>query len=334
MICFEGENANIIWDYLIKSSNVSPIVNSRAGDTLEMLHTIISLTNPKQKWIDLKYPPISIAFALADLMWVLNGSNCSEIINYWNPSLPKYAGNSECYHGAYGYRIFKGFKFNQLESAYNTLYYNSNSRQVVITIWDPIQDTPFPDGTPRDNDIPCNICSLIKVRSNHLEWTQIMRSNDLIKGFPYDISLFSSLQEILASWLSLELGTYTHYSDSMHIYTSSSKSFLSSNSHSINSDSLSIKKSDSLYVFNLIFDIMKEISKGQINEERLLMYSKLNTGYEAYNNILIILCAYSSYKEQYLITEQIINKCTNNVYKTMWKNWASYREKVNNNVKK
>ena len=50
---------------------------------------------------------------------------------------------------------------------------------MVIQIYDVETDFPVDNGQPRSNDIPCNICSLLKVREGKLEWSQIMRSNDM-----------------------------------------------------------------------------------------------------------------------------------------------------------
>jgi thymidylate synthase len=45
-----------------------------------------------------------------------------------------------------------------------------------------------------------------------------MRSNDAYVGLPYDIFLFTSLQELMASELDIEIGTYYHSVNSLHIY--------------------------------------------------------------------------------------------------------------------
>jgi thymidylate synthase len=56
------------------------------------------------------------------------------------------------------------------------------------------------------------------VRSGRLHAIVYMRSNDAIWGLPYDIFLFTMLQELLASELGLELGSYTHVVASLHLY--------------------------------------------------------------------------------------------------------------------
>jgi len=67
-------------------------------------------------------------------------------------------------------------------------------------------------------DIPCNIVSHLLVRDGRLDWLQVMRSNDLMWGLPYNIVQFTSMQEIMAGWLGVDVGAYTHISDSLHVY--------------------------------------------------------------------------------------------------------------------
>jgi thymidylate synthase len=46
-----------------------------------------------------------------------------------------------------------------------------------------------------------------------------MRSSDLILGIAYDIPAFTLFQELLALELGVECGSYTHTSNSLHIYS-------------------------------------------------------------------------------------------------------------------
>lgn len=241
---FSGDTANDVWNLAAEQlMKMEHVVSSRSGDTYELLHVLLSINNPKEKWVSNRVPPMSISFALAELIWILNGSNIAKIINYWNPTLSRYAGHDDNYHGAYGYRIRYNFGVDQLEKAYSVLYNKPESRQTVMLIWDPQKDLPQDNGNPNSEDIPCNICSMLKVRNNKLEWTQIMRSNDAFLGLPYNFIQFTSMQEILAGWLGLDVGTYNHYSDSLHLYTQNYNSMETClDKHSESIDSLSISK--------------------------------------------------------------------------------------------
>ncbi|MDT8447490.1 MAG: thymidylate synthase [bacterium] len=220
MKLFKGRTANEVWQKIAKKMNADdlPRLPSRAGDMVEYLHTAIEVKNPRQRWTASRYPAINPAFALAEVVWIVNGSDDAKIINHWNPALPKFAGDVANYYGAYGHRLRHQFRFDQLERAYRALQKTPETRQLVLQIWSPETDFPNEDGSPRAADIPCNLCSLLKVREGKLEWTQVMRSNDLILGLPHNFVQFTYLQEIIAGWLGLEMGTYNHFSDSLHCY--------------------------------------------------------------------------------------------------------------------
>lgn len=320
-----GKTANEVWKkattMLLDGKNA---VTSRVGDAYEILHTFITIENPRQKWIYDRIPPISIGYAFAELVWMMNGEERSDIINYWNPSLPKYAGKGKVYHGAYGKRIRSHFGFDQLEKAYHALQNVPESRQVVIQIYDTKIDFPITNGQPRNEDIPCNICSLPKVRCGKLEWSQIMRSNDVIMGMPYDFVQFTGLQEILAGWLELEVGAYSHYSDSLHLYIrDENKIGIGQESEMENSDSLSISKNESEKLFKEMFERMKNLMQKTISENDIYSNAILGSQYIAYNNIMLIIAAYIAYKKKNMIlAQELVEKCTNNVYVTLWHRWS------------
>ena len=144
------KSANDVWKVAAdKLLNEKKLLDGRNGEYREILHTFITIKDPRQKWVYNRVPAISIAYALAEIVWILNGDNAAKIINYWNPALNKFAGDYKYYPGAYGKRIRSHFKFDQLEGAYNALMNNPNSRQVVIQIYDPEVDFPIDKGRPR-----------------------------------------------------------------------------------------------------------------------------------------------------------------------------------------
>lgn len=325
-----GRSAAVVWAkaYTLLS-NCGKNVNSRAGETNEVLHTLITIEDPQQKWVYSRRPPISIAFALADLIWILNGSNESEIINAWNPALPNYSGKGSYYYGAYGERIRHRFGFDQLERAYRCLRCNPESRQVVLQIYEPQSDFPTEYGEARNSDIPCNICSLLKIRDNRLEWTQVMRSNDIYRGMPYNFIQFTSIQEVLAGWLNIGVGSYNHFSDSLHLYINDIPKIESYDGVELfNPDSLAICKNDSTKIIKEIFLRMREEIKENIGEKDLYNVAKINCGYQAYDNIMLIISAYiASHKEFRDLEIELIHECTNPLYRKLWDDWIQNHRK-------
>lgn len=227
MHLFKGATADEAWamaasELFEAGSTAQP---SRAGDTIELLHTAIVISNPRERWVRSRRPPINPAFGIVEAIWILTGRSDSKLVNHWNPQLPKFAGTGREYHGAYGRRLRSSFGLDQIQRAIDNLEHNPITRQVVLQIWSAELDTPDEAGLPRSDDIPCNVSSLLKVRDNRLYWLQLLRSNDLLRGTPYNVIQFTILHEFIAGCLGLDLGQYTQISDSLHVYVSDLPSF-------------------------------------------------------------------------------------------------------------
>ena len=215
-----GDSANAVWEASWSRVGPAPTLRDSGskGSSRELLHALIAIRDPRQRWTTVRRPAMNPAFALAEVVWILRGRRDAAFLTPWNSSLPKYVGETADLHGAYGERLRSRFGFDQLKHAAGALTEKPNQRQVVLQIWDPASDLPMPDGRPRAADIPCNVCAMLKISNGQLYWTQIMRSNDLILGLPYNIVQWTIIQEVVAGWLEVEVGPYSHYSDSLHIY--------------------------------------------------------------------------------------------------------------------
>lgn len=322
---FSGKTANEVFQAahqeLQSSQNRQ---EGRNGETIELLHAAFSISNPLQRWSACREPAINPAFALAEVVWILNGSNDASFLNKWNAQLPNFSGSGDTYHGAYGHRLRKHFTLDQLDRAYKCLKNNSASRQVVLQIWDSKTDMPNELGQPANPDIPCNIVSLLKVRDQKLEWTQIMRSNDLFRGTPYNFIQFTSLQEILAGWLSLKVGSYNHISDSLHFYVNDLKkgvSLVESNCEP-NTDSLMLAKELSEKVFNQLYILINDLENYEISEQSVKHLINNCDLPDAYRNILIVMLAEKARKAKLAsLALTLISTCTNPAFKQAWRRW-------------
>lgn len=325
----EGRGADEVWQRAmseIRSSERALVHHGRGGATQELLHTVLTLTDPRQRWIVSRHPALNPAFAIAEIIWILNGRNDAAFLNYWNAQLPKYAGDGSEYHGAYGHRLRSHFGMDQLQRAYHALRNNPEGRQVVLQIWDPSSDFPDEDGQPVNADIPCNISSLLKVRGGKLEWMQIMRSNDVFRGLPYNIVQFTTLQEILAGWLGVELGSYNHLSDSLHLYQSDAE-LLSINLDDcieLNTDSLRLMKKDSEAVLTKANELVEAMTEPSLTPEDLsLRVARANIS-RAFQNLLSIVAAEAARKRGWLSLAHVLGEqCTNALLKQTWKNWLA-----------
>ncbi|MES9995630.1 thymidylate synthase [Desulfovibrio aminophilus] len=322
---FSANTADEAWGlaYEMLITNSDHGQESRLGLTREILHANFHINNPRERWILSRQPALNPAFAIAEVFWILSGDNNSSFINYWNPILPRFAGNGPTYHGAYGFRIRKHFSIDQLERAYLALKNNPDSRQVIIQIWDSKVDFPTTDGKPVDDDIPCNICCMPKIRDGKLEWLQIMRSNDLYRGTPHNFIQFTSIQEILAGWLSLDLGSYHQISDSLHIYERD----VSSVSHSKgnypkNNDNLSIPKTDFDLHLNFIITALNKLSSQSLTKKQFSEIINTTSLDTSYNNLLLVCAADSARRRRWENEmQQSISNCGNGLLREAFNRW-------------
>jgi thymidylate synthase len=267
---------------------------------------------------------MNIAFALAEVIWIMAGRNDSAFLNYFNRGLPKYCGNGPTYHGAYGHRLRKHLNIDQLERAYQTLRKNPESRQVVMQIWDSKTDLPAVEGQPSAEDVPCNIVAMLKVRGGALEWTQIMRSNDVFRGLPYNFVQFTTMQEIVAGWLELEVGSYNHVSDSLHVYDRDFDHIKTFDSKLVveNTDCLALSKSDFDVVFAELEHRSNVITDENTTTKRLLELIDKCALPVPYRNILCVLCAEGARRRNCNDSmDSIMTSCTNPAYQQLFARW-------------
>src|SRR4051812_12963435 len=104
----QGRNADELWQRAadeFRSGLRTEHQPSRAGPTREILRVALTLEDPRQRWVVSRQPALNPAFAIAKVVWIVMGRNDAEFLNYFNRSLPKFAGHEKTYHGAYGYRL-------------------------------------------------------------------------------------------------------------------------------------------------------------------------------------------------------------------------------------
>jgi thymidylate synthase len=325
---FSAENANDVWSQAAEAIIKAPSAEnqqSRSGNTREIMHATMEIFNPRLRWITSRVPAINPAFAIAEIIWAFTSKNNSSFLNYWNSQLPKYAGNNAKYHGAYGYRLIAHFGFNQIQRAYEILKNNPTSRQVVLQIWDAVNDLPLSDGSPRDADIPCNVLSMLKIRDKKLRWTQIVRSNDLFLGVPYNIALFTTIQEVMASWLSIEIGDFFQLSDSLHVYENnlSNISTVKTNHTSACGKSIELTYDESMKLFHLLWLKVEELTSSVTTCSKIVEIAKWPNVPHFFSDYLFIMCAEACRKRKNnKMAMSIADQCDNSDLRVLWNNWA------------
>jgi thymidylate synthase len=112
------------------------------------------------------------------------------------------------FHGAYGPRV-RG----QFASVVQKIRDDKDTRQAVVTIWDPVYDN-----LPGYRDYPCTLSLTFCVRDGALETHATMRSNDVWLGLAYDAFQFSQAGIAVARSLGIPPGPHYHHAVSLHAY--------------------------------------------------------------------------------------------------------------------
>lgn len=151
-------------------------------------------------------------YAEREWQWYLSQNRSVEELKKHAPIWDKMHGGDNIVNSNYGWQWGRN---NQLDKTIEQLKKDKNTRQAWISIF---------DGKEKDQyqyDTPCTLAvgfSVHPCADNELNMTVLMRSNDLVYGFCNDQYCFSKLQELVASELGLEVGTYYHFAHDMHIY--------------------------------------------------------------------------------------------------------------------
>lgn len=326
---FEGNTADAVWrmaEAKIREGKGSWVQPGRGGETKELLHAALTIHDPRQRWVVSREPPMNPAFAIAEVVWILSGRQDAAFLNYWNTQLPKFAGTGEAYHGAYGFRLRRHFGLDQLERAYLALRHNPDGRQVVLQIWDARVDFPDEQGQPASEDIPCNIAAMLKVRHGRLEWTQIMRSNDLFLGLPYNLIQFTSLQEVLAGWLGIGLGDYTHWSDSLHLYSRDTERMQANLSLVVahNSDSLGLPKEEFDRVLPKLDSRIHRMTQPDLSRAELEEMAGHRDIPGAFQNLFLVVAGEAARRRGWLdVAQDAVVSCTNPLLTQVWGRWLA-----------
>ena len=139
---------------------------------------------------------------------LLSGTSFPDLVMMVGPQFKNYAEDNGVFHGAYGPRTN-----GQYHAVIERLKNDPDSRQAVVTIWNPQYDLQW-----NKRDYPCTILHQFRIRDNKLNMSVYMRSNDVWLGAAYDFFQFTRVQIAMASVLGIEPGTYNHHVGSLHIY--------------------------------------------------------------------------------------------------------------------
>jgi len=184
----------------------------------EKLGVSFRINNPRNRYPFIEGRKFSPMYFAAEMLWYVSGNNSTKWISNYSKFWKNISDDGETANSAYGARIFQkndiiaNGRLNQWEFVKNELKNDPDSRRAVIHLRTP------DDGVDAKLDVPCTLALQFFIRNNLLHMIVNMRSSDLIFGIAYDIPAFTFFQEMLALELGVDVGSYTHLSNSLHIY--------------------------------------------------------------------------------------------------------------------
>ncbi len=214
---YEFESVDEIQLYILnKLFAEGDLVTTREQNTLEMCNVNLCLTNPLNRNTYNPARKWKLPLAIGEFAWHVSGSNGVDFITYYARQWKNFSSDGKLIsQSCYGHKIFKadGYGESQWDRLLTLLKKDKFSRRAVLDVYDSDSGIDY-----FAKDIACVCTVQFLIRSEKLDAIVTMRSNDLIWGLPYDIYLFTMLQELLANQLNVELGKYYHNVGSMHIY--------------------------------------------------------------------------------------------------------------------
>lgn len=242
---FSGDRPNKLYASAMRHiMEKGMVVSPRGLKTYEIQPAIHEIISPHKKLCTMPGRRANPFFNMAENMWILGGHGNHEWVCSFNSKLKEYQldDDSNDFNAPYGRRIrfFNRFKtkdkkfvsltkytsvnvgslpqVDQLLHCYESLKKDKDSRQAVVSLWNPLFDYYLNE----TKDRPCNTTIYFKIRNNKLNMTVSNRSNDLHLGL-YGVNFvqFGHLQEFMAAALNVDIGHYIHMSDSLHIYDTS-----------------------------------------------------------------------------------------------------------------
>lgn len=195
----------------IRSAN-----DSNAGtlkeELIELPHQFFAITDPTKTVFNLdtyKTQP-----------WWMVGEILSEFLNLNPPLMTRYRpdlidnsykltaqGTVEYMYGN------RWAEHNQIENVRKKLAANPTSKRAIIQTWMGY------DSDPGRVDVPCNVNYMFLGRDGKLDMTATIRSNDILRGAKYDYALAAFMQQSMASWVGMDVGSLYLSINSLHMYS-------------------------------------------------------------------------------------------------------------------
>lgn len=148
-----------------------------------------------------------------EIMWFLSGQNDPTWLSKHTKIWDSFIDDDGKISSAYGYRWRHHFNVDQLNTVLTKLHVDNSNRHGVIMMWSPREDLLI-----KQKNVPCPVMFTLNIIGGRLHLHLMIRSNDMVLGFPTDVAGFAFLQYILAAHLNVTPGVLTVSISNCHIY--------------------------------------------------------------------------------------------------------------------
>ena len=186
--------------------NNGSIVNPRGMICRELITPVIQINNPRSRLAFLPERKFNVLYALVESMMLFRQNNKVKMFTELNKRMSDFSDDGETLHGAYGHRVS-----GHIRNIIDKLDSDKDTRQAVLTIY-------CNDNSVKTKDTPCTLNLHFMIRDDNVNMITYMRSNDIIWGTPYDIFMFTTLQQVIANTFGIDVGWYRHICSSLHVY--------------------------------------------------------------------------------------------------------------------
>lgn len=213
MLNFNQQYINVLKEIMFKGYID---INERTGVEVKALPGINIQVDLQKEFPLVSLRKIFPKSAIAEVMWFISGEkNTNVFLSDHTKIWDLFKEENGEVETAYGYRWRHHFGRDQLKELVNLLKKEPTSRHGVIVTWDPSDDGLL---GPKKKNVPCPFTFTVNIMESKLHLHNIIRSNDMVLGFPTDVATFSLLTLILAQELEVKPGIYTHSISNAHIY--------------------------------------------------------------------------------------------------------------------
>jgi len=177
------------------------------------------IEDPRDRLLYDETESLNIFQCIGHFLWITQGNFNLEAIQYYVPWVDALSSDDYKLIGAYGPRLFGIEHLNQIEHLLAVLDKDPSKRRAVASVYLP----QFDQHGLANEEIPCTLNLQYLVRNDKVQSLTYMRSQDALKVLPYDVFIFTMLQEYVQNRLKpkydkFELGKYNHFSGSFHVY--------------------------------------------------------------------------------------------------------------------